>query len=297
MTIQAALRGCYTALVTPFTEDGSAVDWDAYERLLADQLAGGVKGLVPCGTTGESPNLTDSEQIELVKRAARVAKGRAVVLAGTGLNSTKKTIDASRAAFDAGADAVMLVMPYYNRPNQEGLRAHVESVARAVSGPVVLYNIPIRTGVELQVETLLRILDACPNVVGLKDASGNVQYCQTLASLKSRVAVFSGDDVLTVPMMSVGALGVISVTSNLLPAEVSASADSALSGDWARARDLHLRLLPVHNAMFVEPNPAPVKAALAARGKMKATVRAPLVSVTAESRTRILAALAAYEAS
>lgn len=297
IAIPGSLRGCYTALVTPFTEDGSAVDWEAYEGLVSEQFTRGVTGVVPCGTTGESPTLTDSEQIELVKRAARIAKGRGTVLAGTGSNSTKKTIEASRAAFDAGADAVMIVMPYYNKPNQEGLRAHVEAVARAVSGPVVLYNIPGRTNVDLKVETLLRILDACPNVVGLKDASGNVQYCQSLASLKSRIIVLSGDDVLTIPMMSVGAQGVISVTSNLFPAQVSASVSAALSSDWKRASDLHLRLLPVHEAMFIEPNPAPVKTALAARGKMKAAVRLPLVPVSAESRARILAAASAFEAS
>lgn len=290
------LAGCFTALVTPFTEDGATVDFAAYERLLEAQLAAGVSGLVPCGTTGESPNLTDEEQLELVRRAVHAAKGRAVVMAGTGSNSTKKTIEASRGAFEAGADAVMLVMPYYNKPNQEGLRAHVEMVARAVTGPIVLYNIPGRTNVDLQVETLVRILEACPNVVGLKDASGNVLYCQTLAAMKSRVVVLSGDDALTVPMMSVGATGVISVTSNLYPAEVLAVTTAALSEQWAVARELHLKLLPVHNAMFVEPNPSPVKAALAARGRMKATVRPPLVSVGERSRQHILQTLASFEA-
>lgn len=291
------LRGCFTALVTPFTADGSAVDFAAYERLLEEQIGSGVSGLVPCGTTGESPNLTDAEQVELVKRAARVGKGRAMVLAGTGTNSTKKTIEASQAAFEAGADAVMLVMPYYNRPNQEGLRAHVEMVARAVSGPIVLYNIPARTSVELQVETLLRILEACPNVVGLKDASGNVLYCQALASVRDRLSVLSGDDALTVPMMSVGATGVISVTSNLFPAHVSECVGDALAGKWAEAREAHLRLVPVHNAMFVEPNPSPVKTALSARGRMTATVRPPLVPVSERSRQQILSAIAAFEAS
>lgn len=290
------LSGCFTALVTPFTENGAEVDFAAYERLVEEQLASGVSGLVPCGTTGESPTLTDAEQVELVRRAVRIAKGRALVMAGTGSNSTKKTIESSRAAFDAGADAVMLVMPYYNKPNQEGLRAHVEMVARAVSGPVVLYNIPGRTNVDLQIDTLVRILEACPNVVGIKDASGNVLYCQALSAMKSRVAVLSGDDTLTVPMMSIGATGVISVTSNLYPREVVAVTTALLKGQWAVARELHLKLVPVHNAMFVEPNPSPVKAALAARGRMTATVRPPLVPVSERSRQHILETLATFEA-
>lgn len=296
-TSSAFARGCFTALVTPFTEDGSAVDFAAYEALLERQVASGVAGVVPCGTTGESPNLTDAEQKELIQRAVRAAKGRVAVLAGTGSNSTKKTIESSRAAFEAGADGVMLVMPYYNKPNQEGLRLHVEMVARAVPGPIVLYNIPGRTNVDLHVETLVRILEACPNVVGLKDASGNVTYCQALAALKSRVAVLSGDDILTVPMMSVGATGVISVTSNLYPAEVSACVAEALAGNFAKARDLHLKLVSVHNAMFVEPNPVPLKAALAARGRMHEAVRPPLAPLSDAGRARVLAALAAYEGS
>jgi len=288
-------RGCFTALVTPFTPDGGAVDWEAYERLVESQVAGGVSGIVPCGTTGESPTLTDAEQLALVERAVRVAKGRVSVLAGTGTNGTKKTIEASRAAFEAGADAVMIVMPYYNKPSQEGLRTHVELVARAVPGPVVLYNIPGRTVVDLQIETLERILGACPNVVGIKDASGNVLYCQTLAAMRSRIAVLSGDDVLTVPMMSIGATGVVSVTSNLYPRQVSAVVYSALRVDVAAARAQHRGLVPVHGAMFLEPNPVPVKVALAARGRMSAAVRPPLVAASEQNQKRILSAIDAFE--
>jgi 4-hydroxy-tetrahydrodipicolinate synthase len=289
------LRGCLTALVTPFSSDGSSIDWDAYDGLVEAQIQGGVSGLVPCGTTGESPTLSDSEQRELVQRTARLAKGRAIVLAGTGTNSTKKTIEASRAAFEAGADAVMIVMPYYNRPSQEGLRQHIELVAKSVSGPVVLYNIPGRTGVDLSVQTLERVLDACPNVIGLKDASNGVHYCQSAAHLLGRLSILSGDDGLTVPMMSVGAKGVISVTSNLYPREVSAVVADMLAGNWIAARDAHLRLLKVHGAMFVEPNPAPVKAALAARGRMTGAVRPPLVALSEQGQKHVLAAIDAYE--
>lgn len=290
-----AARGCFTALVTPFSADGSSIDWGAYEKLLEAQIDGGVKGLVPCGTTGETPTLTDAEQRELIQRTVRVARGRAFVVPGTGSNSTKKTIEATRAAFEAGADAAMLVMPYYNKPSQEGLRLHVELVAKAVSGPLMLYNIPGRTGVDLQVETLERILDACPNVVALKDATNGVQYCLNAAKLGGRLSILCGDDALTVPMMSVGAVGVVSVTSNLYPREVSTVAELMLSRRMDEAREAHARLMPVHNVLFIEPNPAPVKAALATRGKMAASVRPPLVAATASARERIVRAIDAFE--
>src|SRR5690349_5733136 len=164
------LSGCYTALVTPFVPSGQSVDAEALERLVESQIEGGVSGLVPCGTTGETPTLSEAEQVDVVKRTVRVARGRVPVVAGTGTNDTASTIAGSRAAFAAGADAVLIVMPYYNKPSQEGLYRHVELVAKAVGGPVVLYNIPTRTVVSLAVETLCRLLDACPNVVGLKDA-------------------------------------------------------------------------------------------------------------------------------
>lgn len=292
------LGGAYTALVTPFTEDGSAVDFDAYEQLVEAQIAGGISGLVPCGTTGETPTLSDSEQREVVKRTVGVAKGRVPVLVGTGSNSTKKSIEASKAAMEAGADAVMIVMPYYNKPSQQGMVRHVEMIAKAVNAPIVLYNIPGRTGVELSVASLLRILDSSQNVVGVKDATGNVQSCQKLlAKAGDRVAVMSGDDPLTLPMMSVGARGVISVTSNVYPKQVSAVVADAAAGRWDDARRKHFALLPVHAAMFVEPNPQPVKAALALKGGMRATVRAPMVDASEECRKAVAEAMKEYEAS
>jgi 4-hydroxy-tetrahydrodipicolinate synthase len=228
-----SLRGTYTALVTPFDSDGSQIDWAAYEKLVAGQIEGGVSGLVPCGTTGETPTLTDAEQREVVQRTAALVRGKLPILAGTGTNNTKKSIDLSKAALEAGADAVMVVMPYYNKPSQEGMIRHVEVIAREVSAPIVLYNIPGRSGVELGVESFLRILERCPNVVGIKDATGNVLHCQELLRRAGeRVSVVSGDDPLTLPLMSVGAKGVISVTSNLYPQEVSASVEDALLGRW-----------------------------------------------------------------
>ncbi|MCC6557611.1 MAG: 4-hydroxy-tetrahydrodipicolinate synthase [Polyangiaceae bacterium] len=286
------LAGTYTALVTPFTPDGEAVDLDALEALVEAQIGGGVEGLVPCGTTGEAPTLSDEEAGVVIRRVIAVAKGRVPVLAGTGSFSTKKTITASKAALAAGADGVMVVMPYYNKPSQEGMREHVLAVAKAVGAPIVLYNIPGRSVVDLAAETTERICAAAPNVVGLKDATGNVLRCQEIVRrLGDRLAVMSGDDALTVGMMATGARGVISVTSNVLPREVSDVARLMAAGEIARARALHLSLLEVHGLMFVEPNPAPAKAALAGMGRMSAAVRLPLTPASEGTRRQIAAAL------
>jgi 4-hydroxy-tetrahydrodipicolinate synthase len=290
------LSGTFTALVTPFTPDGEAIDFAALDALVEAQIAGGVTGLVPCGTTGEAPTLTEEEQLAVIKRVVAVAAKRVPVVAGTGTFSTKKTIAASRAAVAVGADAVMVVMPYYNKPSQDGMREHVVSVARAVSCPIVLYNIPGRSVVDLGAEASERICEGAPNVVGVKDATGNVLRCQELKRrLGDRLTVLSGDDALTVPMMSVGASGVISVTSNVRPREVSEVTRRVAAGDWAGARAAHLGLLELHGLMFVEPNPAPAKAALAAAGKMSAAVRLPLVAASEGLRRQIAAAVARLE--
>jgi 4-hydroxy-tetrahydrodipicolinate synthase len=287
------LSGTYTALVTPFTPDGEAVDFAALDALVEAQIAGGASGLVPCGTTGEAPTLSDAEQIAVVRRVVGVAAGRVPVMAGTGSFSTKKTIDASRAAVAAGAAAVMVVMPYYNKPSQDGMREHVLAVARAVSCPIVLYNIPARSVVDLAPETTERICEAASNVVGMKEATGNVLRCQELKRrLGDRLAVMSGDDALTLPMMASGADGVISVTSNVRPRETSEVTRLVLANEWSRARALHLALLELHGLMFAEPNPAPAKAALALEGAMSAAVRLPLVAAGEPLRASIAKALA-----
>jgi 4-hydroxy-tetrahydrodipicolinate synthase len=291
------LQGVYTALVTPFSADGSSIDFEAYEKLLAQQLEGGVSGLVPCGTTGESPTLTDAEQLELIGRTVRIAKGRVPVLAGTGSNNTKKSIEASKAAFEAGADGVMIVTPYYNKPSQEGLFRHITEIAKAVSGPVVVYNIPGRSIVDLTVDTLLRILDACPNVVGIKDASGNSLFVQELmVKARGRIVDLSGDDPLALPMMAVGARGVISVTSNLYPRQVSEVVADALAGKWADAERKNSALYPLHRALFSEPSPAPIKAALAMRGIMLPAVRLPMIEATQACKDTLARVIADYEA-
>jgi len=291
------LSGTLTALVTPFTPDGEAVDFDALDALVEAQIEGGVSGLVPCGTTGESPTLADDEQVAVIKRVVLAAKGRVPVIAGTGSFSTKKTIAASKAALGAGADGVMVVMPYYNKPSQDGLREHVLAVARAVACPVVLYNIPGRSVVDLGVEATERICAEAPNVIATKEATGNVLRCQELKRrLGDRLTVLSGDDGLTLPMMAVGADGVISVTSNVLPHAVSEVTRLALEGDYARARAAHLALLELHGLMFIEPNPAPAKAALAHMGRMSASVRLPICAASEGARQKVIDALARFDA-
>jgi 4-hydroxy-tetrahydrodipicolinate synthase len=290
-------EGAFTALVTPFSPDGSSLDLAAFERLIEGQIAGGITGLVPCGTTGEAPTLSEREQAELIAVTARLARGRASVLAGVGSNSTAKTISLAKAAVEAGADAVMVVMPYYNKPNQQGLVEHIKAVCAGVSTPVVLYNVPGRTAVSLSVEATLRILEACPQVVGVKDASNNVHYCQELLSrAKERVSVLCGDDALTVALMAVGADGVISVTSNVVPSAVAAVIRSMREGRCQEALGLHYRLLPLHAAMFSVPSPVPAKVVLGARGVMSTSVRLPLIAALPEEEREILAAVSKFEA-
>jgi 4-hydroxy-tetrahydrodipicolinate synthase len=286
------LTGTLTALVTPFTPDGDALDLLALDLLVESQLEGGVTGLVPCGTTGEAPTLSDEEQITVIKRVVAVTKKRAPVIAGTGSFSTKKSIEASKAALEAGADGVMIVMPYYNKPSQDGMREHVLAIARALPCPIVLYNIPGRSVVDLSAETTERICEKAPNVVAIKDATGNVLRCQELKRrLGDRLTVLSGDDALTLPMMAAGASGVISVTANVRPREVSEVTRQIEAGSFSKARAAHFKLLELHGLMFVDPNPAPAKAALAAMGRMNAGVRLPLVPAGEVTRQKISEAL------
>lgn len=287
------LFGTFTALVTPFVDGGVRIDERALERLVEEQISAGVTGLVPCGTTGEAPTLSDDEQISVIRSVVEVARGRCAVLAGTGSFSTEKTIKASKAAIKAGASGIMVVMPYYNKPSQEGLQAHVLAVADAVSAPIVLYNIPGRSAVDLAADTTERICEHTPHVVGIKDATGNVLRCQELLRrLGSRITILSGDDSLTVAMMSVGARGVISVTSNVRPRATVRVTEYVRQGQWEHAKNEHFALLPLHYALFEEPNPAPAKALLALEGKMTKAVRAPLLECS-EALTQKIARLAA----
>lgn len=288
-------EGTFTALVTPFKDDLS-IDWDAFDKLVDGQIQGGITGIVPCGTTGESPALDYEESLELIRRCVKLAKGKCMVLAGTGTNATKSTIANCQAAAKAGADAVMVVTPYYNKPTQDGLYHHFVSAAASMELPLVVYNIPGRSVIDLSTDTLARICDTAKNVVAVKEATGNVLRAQeNVRRLGSRITVLSGDDTLTLPMIAVGAKGVISVTSNVLPAEVARATKLALDGRFEEARREHLALCGVHESMFIEANPACPKAALAHLGRMKDVVRGPLVKCSDAARAKVIAALDAYE--
>lgn len=288
------LKGTYTALVTPFVDDAArTIDWKAYEALLEAQIAGNVQGVVPCGTTGETPTLSDVEQGEVVRRTVAIVGGRVQVIVGVGTNSTAHTCHLAQAAEKAGADAVMAVVPYYSKPSQEGMLEHFTTVAKAVGVPVVVYNIPGRSSADLHADTLLKLLDRASNVTATKEATGNVLRAQELVRRAGdRLSVLSGDDALTLPMIAVGARGVISVTSNLLPADVAHATQLALDGKYEEARRAHFALLPFHEALFLEPNPAPVKAALANQGIGNGTTRLPLVPASSAVRERLSTLLA-----
>jgi 4-hydroxy-tetrahydrodipicolinate synthase len=290
----AWLAGCGTALVTPFTATG-AVDEARYRALVERQVAGGVRLLVPCGTTGEAATLTSAEFERVVALTVETARGRATVLAGAGSNATAATIERARAARAAGADALLVVTPYYNKPTQAGLTAHFRAVAQAVRDvPVVLYNVPGRTASNLAAATTLALAREVENIVGVKEASGDLT--QIMAVLRERPAgfrVLSGDDALTLPLVALGADGIISVASNEAPELMSRLTQCALGGEWDAARELHYRLLPLMEANFLESNPGPVKAALALMGLLDEQLRLPLVPVQEQTRARLRAVLGA----
>jgi 4-hydroxy-tetrahydrodipicolinate synthase len=276
MPTPARLEGAFTAIVTPFRS--GELDLDALDRVVEHQVRGGVAGIVPCGTTGESPTLSAAEQRAVIARAVAAARGRTLVIAGTGTNATRESIERTRAARAAGADAAMLVMPYYNKPTQAGLLAHVRAVHDATDLPLVLYNVPPRTAGDLLADTVARIAEACPRVVAVKEATGNVLRTQQLvAMLGDRLSVLSGDDALTLGIMACGGRGVISVTSNAVPAAVQGVVAAFLRGDLADAQRRHFALLPLHEALFLETNPGPIKAAMAELGLLAPEIRLPLV--------------------
>ena len=289
MTLQLDwLRGCATALVTPFTSDG-AVDEKRLRELMEYQIAGGVRVLVPCGTTGESVTMSDDENRFVIRTTVELSRGRAKVIAGTGSNSTSVTIERSKAARELGVDGVLTVAPYYNKPTQEGLYAHFRAIAEAVNGlPVVIYNVPGRTSSNISADTTLRLARDCDNIVAVKEASGNLsQIMEILRSRPEGFRVISGDDALTLPMIALGADGLISVASNEAPKLMSELNDQALAGHWDEARALHYRLLPLMEANFIESSPGPVKAAMALMGLLEENLRLPLVPVQDKTRARM----------
>jgi len=282
--------GTGTALVTPFRTDGS-LDENAVRSLVKRQIDAGINFLVPCGTTGESPTLTHAEHLRVVELTLEIAKGRVPVLGGAGGYNTSEVISLARELQKLGADGVLSVTPYYNKPTQEGLFQHFKAIASAINLPIILYSVQGRTGVNIEPSTVLR-LSQIPNIVGIKEASGSISQMGAILNLVSKdFLVLSGDDALTLPLISLGGRGLISVASNEIPAEMTRLVQSALSGDFAEARRLHFQYLSLMDINFVESNPIPVKAALAEMGLLQPVWRLPLVSPKPENLARIRAVL------
>jgi 4-hydroxy-tetrahydrodipicolinate synthase len=275
--------GTYTAIVTPFRQ--GVLDEAALERIVKAQVKGGVDGIVPVGTTGESPTLDYEEHVRVVELAVQFAAGRVKVLAGTGGNSTSEAIYLTKAAEEAGADGSLQVAPYYNKPTQEGLFQHFSAIAKSTKLPLVLYSIPGRCGIEIAVDTTKRLAAAHKNIVGMKEAGGNAdRVSQLRAALGPKFEILSGDDSLTLPFMSVGAQGVISVASNVVPRQVSDMVRAFADGKIGAAQKLHAKLYPLFKDLFIETNPVPVKAALAMMGMIEEEYRLPLVEMTAKNK-------------
>jgi 4-hydroxy-tetrahydrodipicolinate synthase len=288
--MRTPFTGLGTALVTPFRKDGS-IDETAVRRLVRRQIEAGIHFVSPCGTTGEAPTLSHSEKLRLVQLVVDEAAGRVPVLAGAGGYDTRAVIELAREIERLGADGILSVTPYYNKPTQEGLFQHYKAISESTSLPIVLYNVPGRTGVNLEVATVAR-LSALRNIVGVKEASGNVvQMSEILAAVREDFFLVSGDDPLAVAVMAIGGRGLISVASNAVPAEMVQIVELAEQGDFAAARRLHGWLLPFLQVNFIEANPIPVKAAMAAMGLIEEAYRLPLVSPSSASRGKIMKVL------
>ncbi len=285
-------KGVFVAIVTPFKN--GKIDEEALRGLIDFQIAGGVDGIVPCGTTGESATLNHEEHDQVIRIAVDACKGKASVLAGTGSNSTQEAIQLSRNAKNAGADGLLQITPYYNKPNQEGLYHHFSSIADAVDLPIVLYNVPSRTSVNMVPETVVR-LAKIKNIVGTKEASGSLQaISKIIDNCGKDFTVLSGDDPLLWPILAIGGKGVISVTANILPAKVAALCKAAAIGDIAGARSLHYELMDINDSLFIDTNPIPVKAALHLMGKIENELRGPLIELSKDTLERLKKAMACH---
>ena len=286
--------GSMVAIVTPFKKDGS-FDEESYRQLIEFQIENGTDVIVPCGTTGESATLNHDEHERVIKVCIEQVAGRIPVVAGTGSNSTAEAISLTRHAKDMGADGALLVSPYYNKPSQEGLYQHYKALAEAVNIPQVLYNVPGRTGMNMEAGTTIRLAEFA-NIVAIKEASGNVtQSGEILAAAGDKIDILSGDDFLTLPLMAIGAKGIISVSANAIPKQVKAMVTAINNGDLTAAKDMHLNLLKFHNTMFIESNPVPVKTALSLMGKCAADVRLPLVAMRQETLARLKNVMQDYQ--
>jgi len=287
-------RGTFTAVVTPFRNGG--IDASAFQTLIETQIAAGITGIVAIGTTGESPTLSHDERQQVIRLTVATANKRCLVIAGTGSNATEHAVADTKMAEKLGADGVLLVAPYYNKPSQEGLFRHFKAIAESTSLPIILYNIPGRCSVDINPETVVRLAKECRNIVSIKEASGSVERVSDLRRrLPEAFTILSGDDSLTLPFMSVGAAGVVSVASNLFPAEVCALVRACESGDFKSAATLHRKLLPLFKDLFIEPNPVPVKTALGWRGAMLGEVRLPLCEMTAANQAHLRKTLQEFE--
>jgi len=286
------IQGTGTAIVTPFKKSGS-FDEPAFLELIDFQIRGKVEAIVPMGTTGENPTMSDEEQHQVIELTVKQAKGKALVIAGAGSNNTHKAIAMTQFAKEAGADAALVVGPFYNKPTQEGYFRHFLAIAEATDFPIVVYNVPGRTGGNIEAETMLRLAEEIPQVIAVKEASGSMAQIMEIARNKpDRFSLLSGDDAFSLPLMAVGGDGCISVVANEVPKEFSEMVRSCLKGDWSKARLLHNKLLPLMNANFLESNPIPVKAALAMMGMINEVYRLPLVEMKPANREKLKGILA-----
>lgn len=280
-------KGAITAIVTPFTEKGS-LDEQALKKLVEFQVNNSIDGIVPCGTTGESPTLGYDEHDKVIELVIDAANGKVPVIAGTGSNSAREAIEMTRHAADAGADASLQVCPYYNKPTQEGLYRHFSAIAKAAEIPIIIYNIQGRTAVNLETSTLARLAKEHSNIIGVKEASGNIsQMMDVINELPKNFDVLSGDDNMALPLMALGGKGVISVASNIVPKEIHDMAQHALNGDFEKAKQIHFKLLPLFKGIFIETNPIPIKAALAMKGMIEEAYRLPMCGMGAENREKL----------
>ncbi|MGA1863646.1 MAG: 4-hydroxy-tetrahydrodipicolinate synthase [bacterium] len=287
------LQGSMVAIVTPF-KDGK-IDETRFRELIEFHITEGISAIVPCGTTGESATLTHEEHDKVVKIAVECVAGRVPVVAGTGSNSTQEAVDLTKHAQNSGADAALLITPYYNKPTQQGLYEYFKSVADAVDIPIILYNVPGRTAVNLLPQTVARLAEI-ENIKAIKEASGSIaQVSEILNLCGSKITVLSGDDALTFPIMAIGGMGVISVAANIVPSRMAAMVNACLDGSWEQARNLHLSLFPLFQSMFFETNPIPVKTALAMMGKIEEEFRSPLCPISAANREKLSEVLKMYK--
>ena len=281
------LRGCGTALVTPFHQDGS-IDDDALRNLVSWQVESGINFLIPCGTTGETPTLSHDEWLHVIDLTVEVVAGRVPVVAGATSNSTNDAVEkAKEVGSRPGVSAILTASPYYNKPTQEGQYRHFKAIAEGVDKPILLYNVPGRTGANIEPGTLARLAEV-PNILGVKEASGNItQIAEVLNAVPDHFLVFSGDDAITLPVIALGGVGIISVASNEIPGEMAAMTRAALENDWATARSIHRKYLPLMQANFIESNPLPVKAVLSMLGRIEEVYRLPLLPMRRDTRSKL----------